>query len=281
LSRLIGKEQKSLEEQLDQLQKEVVANNTTLADLEGQLLDRLANSEGSLIDDTELIDVLANIKVKSKEIAEKLEEAAEKKIDINDKREIFRPCAARGAVLYFCIVEMANVEWMYSTSLTQFLALYDYAIEASPKAQLIKERVQNITQWLTRRTYRYINRGLYEKDKTTFKLMMSTRIMIKDKKLNSADILLFLKAGAGMEDRAKLFNWMDNNAWLNLKALSKHKFLSDTQAFYKALPDQMQRNEAAWKKWIDENEPEKCPVPDGYEEKLSTKVVLALSRDSA
>jgi dynein heavy chain len=33
----------------------------------------------------------------------------------------------------------------------------------------------------------------------------------------------------------------------------------------------MQRNEAAWKKWIDENEPEKCPVPDGYEEKLSTE----------
>lgn len=128
LSRLIGMEQKSLEEQLDQLQKEVVANNTTLADLEAQLLDRLANSEGSLIDDTELIDVLANIKVKSKEIAEKLEEAAEKKIDINEKRELFRPCAGRGAVLYFCIVEMANVEWMYSTSLTQFLALYDYAI---------------------------------------------------------------------------------------------------------------------------------------------------------
>jgi dynein heavy chain len=33
----------------------------------------------------------------------------------------------------------------------------------------------------------------------------------------------------------------------------------------------MTRNEAAWKKWIDENEPEKCPVPDGYEEKLSTE----------
>jgi dynein heavy chain len=33
----------------------------------------------------------------------------------------------------------------------------------------------------------------------------------------------------------------------------------------------MQRNEQAWKKWIDENEPENCPVPDGYEEKLSTE----------
>jgi dynein heavy chain len=145
LSRLIGKEQKQLEETLDQLQKENVANKQVLAELEAQLLDRLANSEGSLIDDTELIDVLANIKVKSKEIDEKLQEAAEKMIDINEKRETFRPVAARGAVLYFCIVEMANVEWMYSTSLTQFLTLYDYAIDNSPKAQLIPERVKNIT----------------------------------------------------------------------------------------------------------------------------------------
>jgi dynein heavy chain len=202
-------------------------------------LDRLANSEGSLIDDTELIDVLANIKVKSKEIAEKLEEAAEKTADIGVKREVFRPCASRGAVLYFCIVEMSNVEWMYSTSLTQFLTLYDYAIDASkPTAPpLPKDRVNQITSWLTERTYRYINRGLYERDKTTFKLMMCTRIMIKAKILSSADVLLFLKAGAGVEDRGKIFNWMDNAAWLNLKALSKHKFLSDNNAFYKALPD--------------------------------------------
>jgi dynein heavy chain len=93
---------------------------------------------------------------------------------------------------------------------------------------MVPERVKIIVTWLTRRTYRYVNRGLYEKDKTTFKLMMATRIMIKDKKLSTSDVLLFLKAGAGQEDRSKIFTWMDNNQWLNLKALSKHKFLSDT-----------------------------------------------------
>jgi dynein heavy chain len=62
---------------------------------------------------------------------------------------------------------------------------------------MVPERVKIIVTWLTRRTYRYVNRGLYEKDKTTFKLMMATRIMIKDKKLSTSDVLLFLKAGAG------------------------------------------------------------------------------------
>ena len=63
---------------------------------------------------------------------------------------------------------------------------------------------------------------------------------------------------------------MDQKVWLNLKALSKHKFPNDTQAFFKALPDQMQRNDVAWRKWMDENEPESVPVPDGYEEKLKS-----------
>jgi dynein heavy chain len=59
---------------------------------------------------------------------------------------------------------------MYNTSLQQFLELFDYGIDASPKAQLVKDRVANIIQWMTRKTYRYINRGLFEKDKITFKL---------------------------------------------------------------------------------------------------------------
>lgn len=118
LGRLIGKEQKSLEEQLTQLQEEVTSNTKILKTLEDQLLERLANVQGSLLDDPEIIDVLATIKTKSKEVNEKLVEAREKRIEINEKRELFRPVAARGAVLYFCIVEMTLVNWMYNTSLT-------------------------------------------------------------------------------------------------------------------------------------------------------------------
>ena len=40
----------------------------TLAKLEDDLLQRLANAEGSLLDDVELIDVLGNIKTKSAEV---------------------------------------------------------------------------------------------------------------------------------------------------------------------------------------------------------------------
>jgi dynein heavy chain len=268
LARLISKEQKILEDTLNQLQEDITFNIKTLANYEEQLLDRLANAQGSLLDDTELIEVLNTIKVKSKEVNEKLIEANEKKVEINEKRELFRPAAARGAVLYFCVVEMTLVNWMYNTSLSQFLGLFDAGIDFSVKAQLVKERVINIRTELTRRVYRYINRGLFERDKTTFKIMMCTKILIKDNKLTSADVSQFLKAGAGIDDRNKIFLWMTDKTWLNLKALSKHKFNNDHTCFFKELPDRIQRNDQVWRSWIEENEPENVPVPD-YEEKIS------------
>ena len=267
LGRLISKEQKSLEDQLTQLQEEVTNNTKILQNYEAQLLDRLANVQGSLLDDPEIIDVLATIKTKSKEVNEKLIEAKEKKIEINEKRELFRPVASQGSVLYFCVVEMTMVNWMYNTSLAQFLGLFDYSIDFSPKAQLVKDRVQNIKTWLTRKVYRYINRGLFEKDKTTFKLMMATKSLIKEGKLTPADVSLFLKAGGGIDDRNKPFSWMEQKTWLNIKALSKHKFGNDHSFFFKELPDRINRNEKAWRDWIDENEPERTPIPD-YEEKI-------------
>jgi dynein heavy chain len=118
--------------------------------------------------------------------------------------------------------------------------------------------------WLV---YRYINRGLFERDKTTFKITMGTKILIKDGKLNSLDIGMFLKAGAGIDDRNKIFVWMQDKTWLNLKALSKHKFNGDHSCFFKELPDRIQRNESIWRSFLELNEPESSPVPD-YEEKI-------------
>jgi hypothetical protein len=39
--------------------------------------------------------------------------------------------------------------------------------------------------------------------------MIATKILIKEGKLTGADVNLFLKCGAGIEDRNKPFNWME------------------------------------------------------------------------
>lgn len=67
------------------------------------------------------MDVLNNTKTQAKDVAVKLIEAEVKSKDINEKREQYRPVAVRGSALYFTIIEVAEVNWMYNSSLEQFL----------------------------------------------------------------------------------------------------------------------------------------------------------------
>lgn len=267
LGRLISREQKSLEDQLNQVKESVNLSKKTLAKLEDDLLQRLASAEGSLLDDVELIDVLGNIKTKSAEVKQSLEEASQKQEEIGEKREQFRPVAARGAVLYFCVVEMSTVNWMYNVSLIQFLDLFYDGIDNSPKAQLVKDRVQNIIYAMTYKVYRYINRGLFEVDKCTFKLMMCLRVLMKDNVLSGADIGMFLKAGAAVDDKNKKFNWMEKKTWDNIVVLSKQKFGPDQSMFYKGVIDCISRSGNEWRSFYESDAPESEPVPD-YEEKI-------------
>lgn len=97
--------------------------------------------------------------------------------------------------------------------------------------------------------------------------MMCLKILIQAGLLTTADVSVLLKAGAGIDDRNKKYSWMDNKTWLNILALSRHKFGNDHTYFFKELPERIGRTEKEWKRFFDENEPEKALIPD-YEEKI-------------
>jgi dynein heavy chain len=280
LGKLIGMEMKSLEDTLAQLSEEVTSNTKSLQLLDKQLLDRLSNSQGNLLEDTELIEVLANTKAKSKEVEGKLKEADERKIEINEKREQFRPVAARGSIMYFNMTDMTNVVnpitaqpsgWMYNCSLLQFLEQFEISVRNSEKAQPASKRVDKIIHFLTYQVYRYMNRGLYERDKMMFKLMVTLKIMVLGGTITGGDVSMLLKAGGALDakaERANPFKWLSDKVWLNIIQLSRQPFGPDQIVFYREIQDFVQRNEANWRKWFDENEPENVPIPD-YDDRIA------------
>ena len=276
LGRVIQKEQRSLEESLKNVLEEVTNNTKSLLNLDKMLLERLSENTGNLLDDEELIGVLADTKSKSTDVKEKLIAAAEMKKNINEKREQYRPVATRGSVLYFSIVDMSNVNCMYQTSLDQFQQQFDGSMDLAEKASLASKRVNNIIITMTYLTYRYINRGLYESDKTSFLLIVMFKILVTAGKLSPVSISLFLRGGGALNintSRAKPYAWLSNEAWLNIVQLSM-----DSVPF-KSIVQDFESNEAAFSPWYSDNEPEKFPVPI-VEARITNEedVVLAFNR---
>jgi len=275
LSVVLTKEQRALEESLNTLMREVTQNKKDLKLLDDLLLRKLTTSTGNLLDDLELVEILNNTKTQSKEVKNKLYDAEIKTKEINEKRETYRPVAIRGSVLYFSMLEIAQVNWMYNSSLKQFLTLYNYSIDTATKATLPQKRVENISKDLTYNVYRYVDRGLFERDKVTFLLQVCFKILITDKKLNGNDIAIFLKGEDAIDKSAAKqkpgnAEWLTDKMWLAVVALSLHKFNGDSMAFFKNLPESVANTIEVWRKWAYEKaEPEKYPIPD-YNDQINS-----------
>jgi dynein heavy chain len=90
------------------------------------------------------------------------------------------------------------------------------------------------------------------------------KILITANYLRQSDMSLFLRGGAALDIdsvKKKPFNWMSNEAWLNVVELSQsHKFFTN-------LLTDMAANETLWRRWYEDNEPEAMNIPD-YEIQL-------------
>ncbi|KAJ8938536.1 hypothetical protein NQ318_016906 [Aromia moschata] len=260
LGRVILTEKKELETERTNLVKDVTANRRKMLELEQNLLYKLTTTQGSLLDDDTVIEVLNVTKATANDVKEKLAIAKDTEIKINFAREEFRPVANRGSVLYFLVVSMALVNVMYQTSLVQFLERFDISMARSEKTPIVSKRIHIIIEYLTYEIYKYQSRGLYEEHKYMFVLLMCLRIDLERESITHEEFENFIKGGAALDLNdcpPKPCKWITDMTWLNLNALAGLRH-------FQYILQQVTDNDRQWKSWYDKDAPEEAVIPDGY-----------------
>jgi dynein heavy chain len=105
----------------DSIIKQQNAFKIQMKELEDGILKRLAEAEGDITDDRELIESLENTKRISVDISEKQAAGRVTEKEINVTSEKYRPVAHRAALIFFLMNDLFKCHTYYIYSLTAFV----------------------------------------------------------------------------------------------------------------------------------------------------------------
>ena len=128
-----------------------------------------------------------------------MKDAQEAEVRINLAREDYRPVAARGSVLYFCITDLAMLSPMYVRSLPRFKSIFTHCIERARPARDLDARLQSIIEFLTSHLHARIERGLLEHHKLLFTFLVATNIARQGGKVDDAEWNFLLYGGTAQK----------------------------------------------------------------------------------
>jgi dynein heavy chain len=261
---VVKEEMPELAEKRVALMIENAAMDQQMYDIETQILQLLENSEGNILDDTVLIDTLAEAKKTSNTISLKMEEAKVAESEINATSEEYRPVAFRSSMLYFCIADFGNIDPMYQYSLQWFTAFFVKCIGNTPSAPDTPQRLENLNAFFTYALYNNVCRSLFEEHKMLFSFLLTIKIMQGDNRVDAGE-WRFLISGMGSPGEAITEenpdpDWIDSNCWTGILSLA-------TLPFFRGLEKDFSDDLEKWKKIFDATEPQKLKFPGAkYEE---------------
>ncbi|KAG2382028.1 hypothetical protein C9374_005820 [Naegleria lovaniensis] len=258
LNIVVNHERPELEEARRDLVQTMSESKALLQQLEAKILKELnSSSDGTLIDNVELIKTLEETRNKVREINTKIIQTKQNEKDNFKARQGYRPAAKRGTILYFVLSSLSNINSMYEYSLSSFSQdVFETSLSRSQPSRMLEGRLDNIIDYLTKSAYSYTCAGLFGVHKLSFSLQIVLKIMQSEERLDPLEFNFFLKGdiSMGLEKPNPFPEWIADGGWKDLLKLSK---ISES---LQGLADDVVNN-PKWKEWYDAPEPEKLPLP--------------------
>jgi len=259
LAMVVNVEKPELEQQKQELVRRQNDFKVTLSGLEDDLLSQLSSADPStILENIPLIEGLEKTKQTSKEIAVQVAAAQKTEVEINTSRELYRPVAAEGSMLFFLIIQLCFIEHMYQYSLESFVCFLYKAIDRTEPTEDLKERSTRLIDMIRMTIFRWVNRGLFESHKLifcsmlTFKLFTSGRLVGEE--FNAAYFNFLLFAPVAHVDNP-LADWLPSKCWgLVTKLCDLESFENFGTCMEKEAPSR-------FKEWFNELTPEHTKLP--------------------
>ena len=292
LSLVVKKERPDLAAQKEELIQQQNEFKIKLKQLENDLLYRLANAEGDILEDIELIENLEYSKKLSEEIKVKVEIAKVTEVQINEASEAYRPAASRGALVFFLMNELYKIHSYYKFSLDSFVIVVNRAIdivaaqmnpkkdkpepvegeegaegeqEAEPEEEeeeepmtprTLKKRVEALTESITFEGFNYTRRGLFEQHKLLVASMLCLRILVRGGKVREDEMIALIKKEVALEPpvQQEQLKFIPEAAWAACKGLENVQVFS-------SLIQLIESEALQWRKWYAEEKAEVSELP--------------------
>ncbi|TGZ66131.1 hypothetical protein CRM22_005485 [Opisthorchis felineus] len=273
LGMVVAEERPDLEEAKSQLIVSNAKMKEELKEIEDRILERLSATEGSPVDDIDLIQTLEASKLKSSEIQAKVVAAEQTEHDIDETRSKYIPVAVRTQILFFCVADLANIDPMYQYSLEWFVNIFLHGIRNADRADNVPQRVQNINNFFTFSLYSNVCRSLFEKHKLMFAFLIAIRILQNEGFINPEEYR-YLLAGGTTKPREvpnPAPEWISDRMWgdvLTLTALPK----------FATLPESITAEKDGFKAIFDSPEPHRARFPDPWQDELDSFQRILLLR---
>ncbi|KAH9113497.1 hypothetical protein AeMF1_012304 [Aphanomyces euteiches] len=237
-----------------------------LLDIENKILYMLANSQGNILDDTDLIEMLGKAKVTSEDINEKMAEAEVTEKTIDETRELYRGVANRASLLFFCIADLSIVDPMYQYSLSWFVELFIKSCRAAEPSDVLETRLANLIDFATYALYKNICRSLFEEHKLLFSFLLTIKLLQGRNEIDPLEWRFLISGSTPTKDtdaRNPNPTWIEDRAWTEFCCLT-------TLPKFDGLAASLTQHEDVWRQMFDSNDPHLSSLPMPFQFSLNS-----------